>query len=29
LINPTVQSAEYARANQQMSALDDVGEETA
>jgi tetratricopeptide (TPR) repeat protein len=29
LINPTIQSAEYARAKQQMAALGDVGEETA
>jgi hypothetical protein len=29
LINPTIQSAEYARAKQQMAALADVGEETA
>ena len=28
LINPTIQSAEYARAKQQMAALADVGEET-
>jgi hypothetical protein len=29
LINPTIQSAEYARAKQQMAALADLGEETA
>jgi hypothetical protein len=29
LINPTIQSAEYARAKQQMAALAEVGEETA
>ena len=28
LINPTIQSAEYARAKQQMAALAEVGEET-
>jgi hypothetical protein len=29
LINPTIQSAEYARAKQQMAALAEVGKETA
>jgi hypothetical protein len=29
LINPTIQSAEYARAKQQMAAFAEVGEETA